>query len=130
MNETMITINLYAAWIGILLGCLAGAAEGLFFWKEEWMGGYGSWERRMLRLGHISFFGIGFINLAFALSAQNLGVDKAVYLTSILFIIGLVGMPLICYLSAIKKAFRHLFFIPALSVIIGVALFLWKILYL
>jgi hypothetical protein len=124
----MVTTNLYAAWIGILLGGLAGAGMGLFFRQEDWLGGYGSWRRRMLRLGHISFFGIAFINLAFALSALSLGVDKEVNLPSVLFIIGAVGMPLLCYLSAIKDTFRHFFFIPALSIILGVALFLWKIL--
>jgi hypothetical protein len=124
----MITVNLYAAWIGILIGCLVGAGKGLFFWEEGWLGGYGSWKRRMLRLGHISFFGIGFINLTFALSARTLGLEEEVCLPSILFLVGAAGMPLVCYLSAFKDTFRHLFFIPALSVIIGVATFLWKIL--
>jgi hypothetical protein len=123
----MITVNIYAAWIGILLGCLVGAVEGLFFREEDWLGGYGSWQRRMLRLGHISLFGIGFINIAFALSARTLDIEEEVYLPSILFLIGAAGMPLVCYLSAIKDMFRHLFFIPALSVIMGVAAFLWKI---
>jgi hypothetical protein len=123
----MITANLYAGWIGILLGCLVGAVKGLFFKKEDWLGGYDSWKRRMLRLGHISLFGIGFINIAFVLSAQILGVEKEVYLPSLLFLIGAAGMPVICYLSAINDTFRHLFFIPTLSVIIGVATFLWKI---
>lgn len=37
-------------------------------------------------------------------------------------------MPLVCYLSAARKTFRHLFFIPALSVTLGVAVFLVRIL--
>jgi hypothetical protein len=123
----MLTANIYAAWIGILLGCLIGAVEGLFFHKEGWLGGYTSWERRILRLGHISFFGLGLINLAFVLTARVLEIEEEVYAPSILFIIGIVGMPLLCYLSAIKTAFRHLFFIPTLSVIIGIADFLIKI---
>ena len=123
----MIIANLYAGWIGILIGCLVGAAKGLFFGEENWLGGYESWKRRMLRLGHISFFGIGFINLAFVMSAQTLGIEKEVYLPSLLFLIGAAGMPLLCYLSAIKDTFRHLFFIPTLSVIIGLCTFLWKI---
>jgi hypothetical protein len=123
----MLTVNIYAAWIGILLGCLIGAVEGLFFHKEDWLGGYTSWERRILRLGHISFFGLGLINLAFVLTAQALEIEEEVYTPSILFIIGIVGMPLLCYLSAIKSAFRHLFFIPTLSTIIGIADFLLKI---
>jgi hypothetical protein len=124
----MIKANLYAAWIGILLGCLVGGGKGLFFRREDWLGGYGSWQRRMVRLGHISFFGIAFINIAFALSSRTLGVETEVCLPSILFLIGAAGMPLVCYLSAIKDTFRHLFFIPTLSVIVGVATFLWKIL--
>ena len=120
------TINIYAAWIGILLGGLAGAAQGLFFDKEDWLGGYSSWKRRMIRLGHISFFGIAFINLSFALSAVALGLEERVAVSSVLFLVGAVCMPLVCYLSAIKTMFRHLFFIPALSVIAGVILFSWS----
>jgi len=121
----MIEINLYAAWIGMLLGGIMGAIQGLFFHQEEWLGGYGSWIRRMMRLGHISFFGIAFINIAFAVTANILGFEQDIYIPSILFIIGAVGMPLICYLSAFKKAFRHLFFIPALSIIGGIVSLLW-----
>jgi hypothetical protein len=51
-------LNFYAAWIGILLGFIAGAVLGLFFHDENWMGGYSSWRRRMSRLGHISFFAL------------------------------------------------------------------------
>ena len=121
----MIEINIYAAWIGMLLGGIMGAIQGLFFHQEEWLGGYGSWIRRMMRLGHISFFGIAFINIAFAVTAYILGIEQEVSIPSILFIIGAVGMPLICYLSAFKKAFRHLFFIPALSIIGGIVSLLW-----
>ena len=119
-------INLYAAWIGIFLGLCAGAAEGLFFHDEGWRGGYGSWRRRMVRLGHVSFFGIGFINLAYALSLTPLGIDNPAPWPSILLVIGAASMPLVCYLSAFQKLFRHLFFIPAGSVIAGVALFLFR----
>jgi hypothetical protein len=123
----MFIANIYSAWIGILLGCLIGAVEGLFFHKEDWLGGYISWQRRILRLGHISFFGLGLINLAFVFTARALEIEKEVYTPSILFIIGIFGMPILCYLSAIKSAFRHLFFIPTLSIIIGIADFLLKI---
>jgi hypothetical protein len=122
-------INLLAAWIGMLLGALFGAAQGIFFHKEEWMGGYGSWKRRMTRLGHISFFGIAFINIAFVVTVYVAEIENQVTIPSVLFIIGAIGMPLICYLSAIIKNFRHLFFIPALSVIVGVVYLLWLLLY-
>ena len=121
----MTEINLYGAWIGMLLGGGFGAVQGLFFHKEEWLGGYGSWKRRMTRLGHISFFGIAFINFAFVGTAFILGIEQEVFIPSVLFVIGAIGMPLICYLSAFKKFFRNFFFIPALSVIAGVIILLY-----
>jgi len=123
----MSEINLYAAWIGMLMGGIFGAVQGLFFHKEEWLGGYDSWQRRMMRLGHISFFGIAFINIAFAFTAKSLNIEYEVALPSSLFIIGAIGMPLICYLSAFKKMIRLLFFIPALSIISGVISLIWII---
>jgi len=120
-------INIHAAWIGFLLGFLAGAIPGLFFHNSDWLGGYTSWQRRMIRLAHIAFFGIGFINLSFALTARTLGLDAGLANTSVLLIVGAVTMPTVCYLSAWKPAFRNLFFIPALSVIVGVALFVRRI---
>jgi hypothetical protein len=118
--------NLYAAWIGVFLGCAAGAAQGLWFHREAWLGGYSSWRRRMLRLGHISFFGIGIINLAFALSVDALSIETPVW-PSALLLAGAVAMPVICYLSAYREGYRRLFFIPALSVIAGVGAVAWRL---
>ncbi len=120
-------VNLYAAWIGIFAGCIAGAVQGLFFHKDDWLDGYGSWRRRMTRLGHISFFGIGFINFAFAASLWILEMEGELVLSSRLLIVALITMPLLCYLSAFKKPLRNLFFIPAGSVMIAILLFLWRI---
>ncbi len=120
-------INIQAAWIGFLLGCVAGAIPGLFFHHSDWLGGYASWPRRMIRLAHIAFFGVGFINLSFALTAKALGLEAGLQSISRLLIVGAVAMPTVCYLSAWKPAFRHLFFIPAMSVTGGIGLFVWRI---
>ena len=121
-------LNLYAAWIGFFLGCVSGAVTGLFFHGAEWLGGYGSWPRRMIRLGHIAFFGIGFLNLSFALTVEALGLAAGLGVASALLIVGAITMPLVCYLSAWKVMFRHLFFIPALSVTVSVGLLTWRML--
>ncbi len=120
-------INIQAAWIGFFLGCVSGAIPGLLFHRSDWLGGYNSWQRRMVRLAHIAFFGIGFLNVLFYLSVKSLGLE-GLQTTSILFLVGAVAMPLVCYLSAWKMIFRHLFFIPAMSVILGIVLLLWKVL--
>lgn len=119
----METINLCVGWVSMSLGALTGAIQGMFFHREDWMGGYASWPRRMTRLGHISFFGTAMINLGYALSVMALSIPHARVLVSWLLIIGAVAMPLVCYLSAYRKPFRHLFFIPVLSLGLGITVF-------
>lgn len=115
-------INITAAWIGFLLGGISGAIPGLFFYRFDWLGGYTSWPRRLVRLAHISFFGIGFLNLGMGLTGQLIGIGSP--LASVLMLTGAVTMPLLCYASAFRPAFRHLFFIPAGSVILSIVLFM------
>lgn len=91
------------------------------------MGGYGSWRRRMLRLGHISFFGLAFLDLAFldSINYLKLSPQDCVW-SSRLILIGMVSMPSVCYLSALKNEFRHLFFIPVASLLFAVGIFLFE----
>lgn len=120
----IIASNLVVGWIGILLGVIAGAVAGLFFWREDWLGGYGSWRRRMTRLGHVSFFGLGLINIAFELSVSRLALPRGTGLAaaSVCLCLGAATMPLVCYLAAWRQPFRHLFFVPVAAVVTGVAI--------
>jgi len=113
----MESINLTADWIGILLGFISGCILGLFFHREEWLGGYGSWPRRLARLGHISFFGLAAVNFLFAVTVRVFEVHGNVALPSYLFVLAAITMPLVCYLAAFYKPLRHLFFIPVLCLI-------------
>lgn len=119
----VLRLNIQAAWIAIMLGFIAGACSGLFFHKESWLGGYGSWRRRLLRLAHISFFGLAFINFAYVYSASFMNLPGTP-LVSVLFVVALFTMPLVCYLSAWKEKSRNLFFIPVGSVTTAAALVL------
>ena len=112
--------NLLIGWIGMAAGVLSGAVVGLYFHKEEWLGGYGSFRRRMLRLGHIAFFGIGFLNILFALTLSE--ADSAPWILVGAWALGVTNllMPLNCFLSAWKKGFRHLFFIPVVGASWGI----------
>lgn len=123
MRDSIVSNMFAIAWIGMLLGVLSGALIGLFFHREDWMGGYSSYRRRLTRLGHISFFGLGFINFFFAISHQIAGVAAGfAFPAAVSFTIGAATMPTCCFLSAWKKPFRHLFFIPVASVAAGIVL--------
>lgn len=121
-------LNLYAAWVGFACGGLSGAIPGLLFHRGDWLGGYASWPRRMIRLGHISFWGLGLLNLAYALTMLELGLASEGAAAGYALMLGATTMPLVCYLSAWRKPLRHLFFIPASSVMLGVILVIGRIL--
>lgn len=119
-------LNIFIGWVAMLLGVLAGAVIGLFFHIDDWAGGYASFRRRMLRLAHISFFGIGFINLLYGLTLQFIPLaDPYVTIASYGLILGVITMPLCCYLTAWRKSFRHLFPVPVLGVGTGILAILY-----
>jgi len=118
-------VNLLTGWSSVLIGFAAGAVPGLFFWREDWLGGYGSWRRRMVRLAHIAFFGLGLINLLFALTLGQLGLGAdtgALRWAAVLLVAGNVAMPTVCYLAAWRQPFRHLFAVPVSCMVLGVGL--------
>jgi hypothetical protein len=119
-------INFLVAWVAILIGLFTGTVLGLFFHDESWLGGYGSWRRRMVRLGHISFFGTGFLNLAFILSVGHLHLLAPPPVASTGFVLGALAMPTVCFLSAWRDSFRHFFFVPVASLIVATADFLFR----
>lgn len=114
-------LNLMGGWVGMLAGVLSGAVIGLFFHREDWMGGYDSYRRRLTRLGHISFFGLGFLNLFFAMTVRDLDLAGSwLAVGSWALMLGAVTMPLCCFLSAWRKPWRHLFPVPVLAVTAGI----------
>lgn len=116
-------LNEAFGWGWILLGALSGMLLGLRFQREDFLGGYVSLRRRMVRLGHISFFGLGLLNILFAQSAPRLGLEPSwLALASAAFVAGGVTMPLCCGLMAWRPALKPLFAVPVASVMLGAAL--------
>lgn len=106
-------INQVFGWVWILFGLLSGTVIGLYFHDEKWLGGYGSHRRRLIRLGHISFLGLGILNILFYQSLQNHTVNlRFVPLASSLFIAGAITMPVCCAIMAWKKELYLIFSIP------------------
>ena len=71
-----------------------------------------------------------FINVAFALSVSQLALphDRALTAASLSLCLGAATMPLVCYLAAWRKPFRHLFFVPVAAVAAGVAIATFEVL--
>ncbi len=115
-------LHLLFAWSWILIGLLTGIGLGLFFANDHWLGGYGSWSRRLIRLGHISFVGTGLLNLgAHWTLAASAADPAAATLVRSLFVGGAVLMPLCCFAAAFRKQLRHAFVLPILTLCGGSA---------
>jgi hypothetical protein len=75
----------------------------------------------------ISFFGIGLLNLFYALSLTPLEVPlTAGRWGALSFALALVAMPTCCFLTAWRQSMRHLFPVPVLSAGAGIAIILLK----
>jgi len=113
-------MNWYFGWGLILTAFLTGAILGLFFHREDFLGGYASFRRRILRLGHIALAALGMINLLYGLSPMASEPSLRTQAASLGFIVGGVTMPAVCFLTSWRVGFRHLFFIPVSSLVIAV----------
>ena len=54
-------MNWQAGWMLVLVGFAVGSGIGLGFARDEFLGGYTSLRRRMLRLGHIALVALGLL---------------------------------------------------------------------
>jgi uncharacterized membrane protein YdcZ (DUF606 family) len=120
MKANFVQLNLSLAWLWILLGFASGMILGLFFHDENWLGGYGSFKRRMYRLTHISFFGLGATNLLFWLTMENLRcADSLAEVASWAFVGGALSMPLCCVVMAHFPKANLIFAVPVISLLLG-----------
>jgi hypothetical protein len=114
MNLTIDNPNWLVGWLLVLAAFLSGAIIGLGFHSEDFLGGYNSFRRRLLRLGHIACAALGMLNLLYALGHVNNPW------ASVGFILGGITMPVVCWLTAWRHGFGRLFFIPVLSLLTAV----------
>ena len=112
--------NWYFGWSSLLAAFLSGAALGLFFHRDDFWGGYASFRRRIVRLGHVALAALGMVNVIFALSPWPAVGNPFARPASLSFITGGVAMPAVCFLTGWRAGFRKLFFIPVICLVLAV----------
>lgn len=84
-------------WVSVLAGIALGVYMGGKFRDEEWLGGYGSFRRRMVRLAHVALAAIGILNIQFAQSLPRLQLSTGLKtVASAALIAAAVLMPACC----------------------------------
>ncbi len=117
--EAAALLQLRLGWSLVLAGLLSGLFLGTGFQREEFLGGYVSLRRRLVRLGHIAFVALGALNVLWFQSSAGLAAPE---LAGVLFMAGSIAMPLTCFLVAWRAQLRLLFAPPALLLVVSVAL--------
>lgn len=113
--------NLVVGWSSMAAGVMSGAWIGLFVARDAWLGGYSSFRRRMLRLGHVACFGIGILNVLFALTVLAAPMPHAAQVAgSVGFTVAALTMAPCCFLTAWRAEHRRLFPIPVTGAFTGV----------
>jgi hypothetical protein len=105
------------AWSLVLAGLASGLLLGLFFRNEEFLGGYASFRRRLVRLGHVACVALGRLLLEVARAQATSGTPPAPPAIVAWFAAGSLLMPLVCFLTAWRPAFRFAFVVPVGSLI-------------
>ena len=118
-------MNWQAGWMLVLVGFAVGSGIGLGFARDEFLGGYTSLRRRMLRLGHIALVALGLLNVLYGLSP--VGTTSAGTTAGILLASGAIAMPGICFLTAWRPVFRHAFALPVALLVVAVILVLREV---
>ena len=120
-------LNFTAGWWLILAAFASGAIIGLGFHREDFLGGYGSFRRRLLRLGHIALAALGLLNVVYGLSPQPGAGGTLANVPGALLLAGAIAMPLVCFLTAWWTPIRHCFFIPVVLLMAAVLMIIFLI---
>ena len=113
-------------WWLISLGFLTGAVFGMLAQREDWLGGYGSRTRRLLRLGHIALIALGALNVFWPLTTTAQDPSTLTGVITSCFVVGGLTMGPVCFLSALAWRCRVAFVIPSAALIIGALLAGWE----
>ena len=115
-------LNWWIGWSMILAAFVTGALVGLGFHRDDFLGGYTSFRRRIFRLGHIALAELGILNVVFSLSPWPKPGDELAWAASACFVVGGLLMPLVCFMTGWRERWRKWFAVPVASLILAVVL--------
>ena len=100
-----------------------GLYMGLKFQREDWLGGYNAFPRRMVRLAHVALVALGILNIQFAQSLPRLRLGPTTTnAASFAFIAAAVLMPSCCLWMAARRSHFEIFAAPVSCLAAGLVL--------
>jgi hypothetical protein len=120
--------NRRIGWLCTCLGAASGLIMGLWsfngpFAVPGWLGEYDQVARRLARLGHIAFFGLGILNVLVAAELPRCSLGSATRrVASWAMNFGNVFLPLTLFAAAAYHPIKYFMSIPALAVFVALVL--------
>jgi hypothetical protein len=123
--------NRAVGWASLAVGVATGLVMGLWSFDgplptPAWLGEYGDTPRRLARLGHIAFIGLGILNILLSreLSISSLG-DAGRQLASRAMNLGNVLLPVTLFAAAAWRPAKYAMGLPATAVLVALCLAAW-----
>lgn len=120
--------NRMIGWISLTVGAGTGLVLGLWSFSgpvpvPEWLGEYNDVSRRLARLGHIAFFGLGILNILLAASLPRTVLSRGQFRTAqVAMNFGNIGLPTSLFAAAIYHPLKYLMPFPATAVFVAMSL--------
>lgn len=124
-------LNRFVGWTSLAVGIAVGLVIGLWSFDgpvatPAWVGEYTDTSRRLLRLGHIAFIGLGLLSILLAdeLRWSSLSA-RGRQMASRLMVAGNVLLPVLLVGAAIWRPLKYLMGFPATCVFVAMVLAAW-----
>lgn len=118
-------MNLAVGWGSMAVGALTGLILGLWSFGgpvpvPDWLGDYDTLPRRLMRLGHVAFFGLGILNILLAFHLGRLrSKDRLARIGLTAMIFGNIFLPLTLICAAFFEPLKYLMSLPATAVTVA-----------
>ena len=123
--------NRAVGWASLAIGIATGLVMGLWSFDgpmptPAWLGEYSDTPRRLARLGHIAFIGLGILNILLARElAETALTTSARRVASQAMNVGNVLLPLTLFAAAAWRPAKYAMALPASAVFVAMCLAAW-----
>lgn len=120
--------NRRVGWASLAVGVTTGLVMGLWSFDgpvavPEWLGAYDATSRRLVRLGHIAFLGLGILDILLGRELPRLDLgDAAKRVASRAMIFGNVFLPITLFAAGMSPPLKYVMPLPATAVFVALVL--------
>lgn len=120
--------NRRVGWTSLAVGVATGLAMGLWSFDgpvgvPEWLGAYDATSRRLVRLGHIAFLGLGILDILLARELPRLDLGEAAKrLASRAMVLGNALLPVTLFAAGACRPLKYVLPLPATAVFVALVL--------